>query len=131
MRDRLTELILSADIPLFGTDRPYAELYAEYLLENGVIVPPCKVGDKVYYIPLGKTVTECFVHAVEYQENAIVIKCHMWDKERVGLLHKHLVYFNDNDFGKTVFLTKEEAKKHSERTKMSLAKRGGERRCIK
>ena len=23
---------------------------AEYLLENGVIVPPCKIGDKVYYI---------------------------------------------------------------------------------
>ena len=28
----------------------YDEFHADYLLTNGVIVPPCKVGDKVYYI---------------------------------------------------------------------------------
>ena len=27
----------------------YAEREADYLLENGVIVPPCKVGDVVYF----------------------------------------------------------------------------------
>ena len=26
----------------------------DYLLENGVIVPPCKVGDTVYYINRGR-----------------------------------------------------------------------------
>lgn len=76
---------------------------------ENVIELPCKVGDKVYYIPFGKTIEECIVHAVEYEEKAIVIKCHIWSKEREALLHKHLVYFNDNDFGETVFLTREEA----------------------
>ena len=26
----------------------------DYLLENGVIVPPCKVGDTVYYVSRGR-----------------------------------------------------------------------------
>ena len=42
MRDRLIELL---------KEQPsrYSEDIADYLLENGVIVPPCKVGDTVYY----------------------------------------------------------------------------------
>ena len=46
MRDRLIELIESARYWGSGTS---AEI-AEYLLANGVIVPPCKVGDTVYRI---------------------------------------------------------------------------------
>ena len=49
-RERLIDLIQSADISLFGTDKSFAEVYADYLLENGVIVPPCKIGDTVYYV---------------------------------------------------------------------------------
>jgi hypothetical protein len=49
-KERLKDLILSADVSLFGTDKSFADVYADYLLENGVIVPPCKVGDKVYFI---------------------------------------------------------------------------------
>ena len=45
-RERLIDLILSADISLFGTDKSFAEVYADYLLENGVTIPPCKVEDK-------------------------------------------------------------------------------------
>lgn len=44
-RERLIELILSADISLFGTDKSFAEVYADYLLENGVIVLPFKLND--------------------------------------------------------------------------------------
>lgn len=72
---------------------------------------PCKVGDKLYYIPFGKTIDECIVHAVEYEEKTTIVKCHMWSKECEGLLHKHLVYFNIDDFGKMVFLAKKEAEK--------------------
>ena len=48
MKDRLIELIQQS---VKGCARNWAEIIAEYLLANGVIVPPCKVGDTVYLIP--------------------------------------------------------------------------------
>ena len=44
MRERLIELLKHE----FGTK--VSEITADYLLANGIIVPPCKVGDTVYYI---------------------------------------------------------------------------------
>ena len=44
MRDRLRQLLLNTNITWETTK------IAEYLITNGVIVPPCKVGDTVYYI---------------------------------------------------------------------------------
>ena len=54
MRDRLIELLKSIPhgIATFGdvTENLYIEnVMAEHLLANGVIAPPCKVGDKVYF----------------------------------------------------------------------------------
>lgn len=43
-RDRLIELITKSQLSV------NSRKLADYLLENGVIVPPCKVGDTVYYI---------------------------------------------------------------------------------
>ena len=55
MRDRLIELLRNAlkkEVIFFGencgTTYQTAEDIADYLLANGVIVPPCKVGDTVY-----------------------------------------------------------------------------------
>lgn len=42
-KDRLIELIMNARAPLIS--RPQAEKEANYLIENGVIVLPCKVGE--------------------------------------------------------------------------------------
>ena len=64
-REKLIELL----------DKTYAEQYdkrrlltaehtADYLLANGVIVPPCKVGDTVYCIE-HNTIRECFVKLVK------------------------------------------------------------------
>ena len=44
-RERLVELIESA--MYWGADTP--EKIAEQLIDEGVICPPCKVGDTVYY----------------------------------------------------------------------------------
>ena len=104
-RERLIELILSADISLFGTDKSFAEVYADYLLANGVIIPPVKVGDTVYYI-YNNTI-------IEYQVNTIIIykysqRIVVWGRSQ---------YFEFSDFGKTVFLTREEAKKALEEMK--------------
>ena len=53
MRDRLVEFILecSTYTPNYEPQaRLHAEYLAQHLLNNGVIVPPCKVGDTVYCI---------------------------------------------------------------------------------
>ena len=58
MRNRLIELIDKALDKHTSTIENYAhpkqEWIADYLIENGVIVPPCKVGDMVYWIDDGK-----------------------------------------------------------------------------
>ncbi len=113
MRDRLVELILecSTFTPEYAKQaRLHAEYVAQHLLNAGVIVPPCKVGQTVYAI-LSKKVQEYIVHAIEYKENVITVKCHSWLAEREGLLHKHIAYFDMTKFGKTVFLTREAAEK--------------------
>ncbi len=56
MRDRLASLLSEAE-GLVNNDLPTVEQIADYLIEHGVIVPPCKVGDTVYCIFRGK-VTE-------------------------------------------------------------------------
>ena len=51
MRDRLVELVDEAFEKCddyFGT--PSVVQVVDYLLENGVVVPPCNVGETVYYI---------------------------------------------------------------------------------
>ena len=66
MRDRLVELLgnrcCSKQIPCeiceyqnFGDCHKYA--LADHLIENGVIVPPCKVGDTVYVVSQGNGFT--------------------------------------------------------------------------
>lgn len=46
MREKLIELIQKS----VRCARNWAEVIADHLLANGVIVPPCKVGDDIYYI---------------------------------------------------------------------------------
>ena len=105
-RERLIELILSADISLFGTDKSFAEVYADYLLEKGVIVLPCKVGDTIY---------RC---------GDPIKKVYEWEIEHVELYFDEIVFVDDSDneftaadIGKTVFLTREEAEKALEEKK--------------
>ena len=71
-------------------------------LANGVILPPCKVGDKVYTYG-AKRIKEWEITFVgknsrnEYKFIAVVGKC------------EDLLTFWNYEIGKTVFLTKEEA----------------------
>lgn len=48
MRDRLVELLEDTPAGFDGSRNVVA--IANHLIENGVIVPPCKVGDTVYII---------------------------------------------------------------------------------
>lgn len=98
MRDRLIALIIAYNSGF------KAERLADYLLSNGVIVPPCKVGDTVWFNTYEKNATVC-----------VGIKPHTVDCIYVVLVcgEKKLIPTNiyDWEIGKTVFLTKEEAEK--------------------
>lgn len=94
MRDRLIELLR----PLVG----YRALaVANELVENGVIVPPCKVGDTVWFIRKDYKVEiiETAVEKVILKHGGLYIK----------LCCNSMYETTCNSIGKTVFLTKEEA----------------------
>lgn len=51
MRERLIELMYEGDLKSGTVCDDYdLEFIADYLLDNGVIVLPCKVGDTIYWI---------------------------------------------------------------------------------
>ena len=117
-RDRLIELIgnlpFSAEYEKYNSSE-WAEQFADYLLANGVIVLPCKVGDVVYFA------NESYhdaaeIDGIQIDENGISFT---WVQYEVGVDITELWDEGDfdlEDIGKTVFLTKEEAEKALERS---------------
>ena len=79
------------------------EHIADHLLANGVIVPPCKVGDVVFEIVDMKNSHKAFDNFVW---SDTITKIGVTTK---GILHEKGIDFAD--FGKTVFLSREEAEK--------------------
>ena len=60
-KERLVELIKQY---MVGFSTTNCEKLAEYLIHNGVIVPPCKVGDTVYFVA-GYETKDCrLIHKV-------------------------------------------------------------------
>ncbi len=117
MRDRLVELILNADnYDSFecklcdkcddACDCCYAEKIADYLLDDGWIRPPCKVGDTLYAISQMKD-KRILPFVNKYEATSIKL-----GKRKCVVYHEvdgYIKLFKQEDFGKTVFLTKEEA----------------------
>ena len=103
-RERLIELIQKA---VDGCARHWAEVIADYLLANGVIVPPCKVGTPLYF--LSGDLEKCEI--IESSSWLYIV-------DSLGLITieetlYELCYKYDYDyvFGVTVFSTYEEAEK--------------------
>ena len=109
MRDRLIELCgyaiesckssLCADCEHNNIDYPncMGVHFADYLLENGVIVPPCKVGDTVYETD-GVRIYESTIDEVTYYTNNVIY-------------YTSGVAFDETAIGHSVFLTREEAER--------------------
>lgn len=104
MRDRLIELIQFAEID-FATvknmHKSSAEVIADHLLKNGVIVPPCKVGDMVWYL--------------KQNYNTKTTKVKSGKVVRIAITQNEIDLFVDNNasklaYGKRAFLTEVEAK---------------------
>ena len=72
MRDRLIELISQVQY-MGGLEGQLAD----HLLANGVIVPPCKVGDKVYYHKAELNET-CPTKVIEIHNNYYTPSMPLW-----------------------------------------------------
>lgn len=114
MRDRLVELIYAANEKFDETDctdEEAVELLADHLLVNGVIVPPCKVGDTVYWLNF-------YNHLMLYRDKYYEAEVVRIVVTRFGVFcvirvrGEHATYeIPDVEFGKNVFLTREEAER--------------------
>lgn len=127
MRDRLIELIKEgeditpcANSPEFDCKGKKCrdcerEGIAKYLLANGVIVLPCKVGDTLWiinsYANSRLEIINRMVEPIEVESVAI-------SKDGIEIETAEAIYFLEH-FGELIFLTKEEAEK-------ALAERKGE-----
>lgn len=103
-REKLIELIQNA---VGGCARHWAEIIADHLLSNGVIVPPVELGSRrKVYIPVKGTtlVYETKVYAIGVDEDGeMTINPKEYPEEVISI--------SGFNIGKTVFFTKEEALK--------------------
>ena len=106
MRDKLIETIQNS---VGGCARHWAEVIADGLIDSGVIVPPCKVGDKVYKITRNK-VKECEVVFVGISADEKCSHFNFVERYADGKFYKSYSMVFDV-IGKTVFLSREDAEK--------------------
>lgn len=123
MKDRLIELI--KHIP-YGVsvgakfEQHFCEKVADHLLANGVIVPPCKVGDTLW--------VNWLRFKEKYETHPVTVYAFRCDTKKNNMricvegqfeisayggsyTHYYKGTFAWNSVGKTVFFTKEEAEK--------------------
>lgn len=111
-REKLIELITKCDkenevLDCFES-RPKkaqaAEIIADHLLHNGVIVPPCKVGDTVYTYGARRVKKwKITFYGINLRgEHKMIV---------VDDGYKNMLEFWNYDIGKNLFLTREEAEK--------------------
>lgn len=115
-RDRLIELLKKDNCPspflcdekckYANLKRCYEARTADHLIANGVIVPPCKVGQIVWLVRDGK-IEETTVEKIVLKDKGLYLK----------LLCNSFYETTCRSIGKTVFLTREEAEKVLERSK--------------
>ena len=109
MRERLIELLRDAT---FGINKhtladhlskETLETVADYLIANGVIVPPCKVGQVVYRIYWDFRIDKCKVSALTQKSDESF-------KIRVTSgINRSVFEVTPDKLGKSIFLTREEA----------------------
>ena len=119
MKNKLIELLLDCDkahevLDCFNdrrTKKQTAELLADYLITNCVLVPPCKIGDEVWFNTYKNSATVC-VGIQPHKVDAIDVNI-ICDTSSLAP-----VTISRTRFGKDVFLSREEAEE-------ALSKNGG------
>ena len=113
-RERLIELIIEAKRSDPEMARFYSKYLADYLIEHGVIIPPCKVGDTVYIINRANKPQEMIFDLIDLRCTCVNDTDCMCGSLCNDIGHNVCQYRFKNDFSdisKTVFLTREEAEK--------------------
>lgn len=117
MREKLIELIaegreLCEQIPCEGCTRSckglndcIAKVQADHLLVNGVIVPPVKVGDEVWFELYGQIEPAVVYHCTYELSRRGCLLSGAYAKDARGME----LTFEANSIGKGVFLSREEA----------------------
>lgn len=106
-RERLIELFLQPmNVADFYNKEMIAKAYADRILADGWIRPPCKAGDVVYVL----------YPRVSYIEKYRVVEINLGEKHdtiqfRGGSIFTVWDKKYDEFFGKTIFFTREEAEK--------------------
>ena len=109
-RERLIELLMQGELEadkqgVFNCSwsKRKAEIIADFLIENGVILPPVKIGEVVYEI-YDDEIIEARINRIDIYEDVVDIytQTELFDDDE---------WFSLTDIGKTVFLTREEAEK--------------------
>lgn len=111
--NKLAELIKQAKskmfIKTFTCELERNMFVADYLLANGVILPPCKVGDKTFLLLEkvcgGYDIVESYCARILDNGNGKIYSM-FYDFGQIEMGNS--LEFRICDFGKTVFLTKEE-----------------------
>lgn len=116
-RERLIEILKLGSCPspylcdenckYANLKRCYEERTADLLLEHGVVLLPCKAGDRLYEVTGRKTVSVYKVRAIRAELFGLFIE---WDIVE-GFVWQSLSCINADEIGKTVFLTREEAER--------------------
>ena len=102
MRDRLIELI--AQVQYMGG---LEGRLADYLLKNGVIVPPCYIGQEIWHI------TKHYDGRIEIRKGKVSMLQQKSDKSwKIRITVNSSVWdFTSNEIGTRYFFTREEAEK--------------------
>ena len=104
MRDRLIEIIAD-ELGSINCAKLIAEDIADRLLENGGIMPPCKVGDVIYYPAFGiNRVLLYKVISIKLNSKGLYVVCE-------NCLSKSQMTHRATQIGETIFLTEREAEK--------------------
>jgi hypothetical protein len=124
MRERLVELLNKkydhfCDQCGVNKDSHYTDSLADYLLENGVVVLPCKVGTRVYMVldryDARKLGCSCCLADYGFETECAYYKSgdctNMTANANWQIISRRFEYQHIYDFGKTVFLTREEAER--------------------
>lgn len=113
MRDKLIELIRQGEVNYFKDNRiTISESIAENILANGGAVFPCSPGDTVYRIMADKRIKEPYKYKVMGIWYSAVETCSSVHLARfVGGMFESSIKVPFSEFGKTIFLTEEEAEK--------------------
>ena len=102
-KERLTNIIHNAQNKYLNLLKFESSILADCLLANGVIVPPCKVGDTIYQID-GVRIYASTIHEITYTSSKVIF------------VTENIV-FDDQSINNSIFLTCEEAEEALERSK--------------